>query len=331
MTTLYVLLGDCYRRIDPTAGTVTAADGLDGRRLECVAAAGGRVFVGTFDAGLWRSADGGETFEPTAAAEAAGTDAVTAVAVAPDDSDEIWAGTEPSRVVRSTDGGETWVRRSGLTELDSADEWSFPPRPDTHHVRWLAPDPADPDRWYVAVEAGALLRTPDRGVTWCDRVPDGPRDTHTVATHPERPGTAWVAAGDGFGVTTDGGDSWTFPTDGLGRTYCWSLAVDPGDPDRLLVSAARSAREAHTAARAETYVYRRVGDDWERLDDTDLPVGTGVTRPVLAAGDAPGVFYALSNHGLWRSADGGDSWRAVAAAWPERVETATAQGLVVVG
>ncbi|MEZ3144524.1 WD40/YVTN/BNR-like repeat-containing protein [Halobaculum sp. MBLA0143] len=355
MTELHALLGDCHRRVDTATGTVVESDTLDGRRLECVAADGaGRVFVGTFDAGLWRSTDGGETFEQvsldetferasldetferasldetTSPGETASPPAVTAVAVAADDPAEVWVGTEPSGVYRSTDGGETFARRPGLTDLDSADEWSFPPRPDTHHVRWLAPDPSDPDRWYVAVEAGALVRTPDRGMTWRDRVADGPRDTHTIATHPDRPETAWVAAGDGFAVTTDGGETWSFPTAGLERTYCWSLAVDPDDPDRLLVSAARSAREAHTAARAETYVYRRAGDDWERLDGRGLPLGEGVTRPVLCRGGDAGECFALSNRGLFRTTDWGDSWEAVGVEWPERVETGTARGLTVV-
>lgn len=344
----------------PAAATPETVEGaLDGHALECVAVHPDRperVFVGTFESGLWRSTDGGRSFERVGtdggrrAESDRGADddhdriepdAVTAVAVAPGAPDEVWVGTEPSRVYRSTDGGTTWTERDGLTALDSASEWSFPPRPHTHHVRWLEPAPrradgetdgaSGADRWYVAVEAGALVRTHDGGATWLDRVPDGPLDTHTVATHPDVPERAWVAAGDGFAVTTDGGATWDYPETGLDRTYCWSVAVDAADSERVLVSAARSAREAHTADRAETYVYRRDGDGpWERLDDAGLPVGTGVTRPVVARGTVGGEFYALSNRGLWRTADGGDSWREVSVAWPDGVREQTARGLVVV-
>ncbi len=369
MTTVHAAMRTGYRRIEVTQSadrdtipaTSHAAPALDGRQLECVAVhpdAPRRVFVGTFESGVWRSTDGGETFERLDGVargdEATGPQAVMSLAVAPDDPETVWLGTEPSRVFVSRDGGETWDRRGGLTDLDSASEWSFPPRPHTHHVRWLEPDPADADHWYVAVEAGALVQTDDGGVTWRDRVPGSRRDTHSIATHPDAPGRAWVAAGDGFAETHDGGATWHHPQRGLDRTYCWSVAVDAADPSRVLVSAARSAREAHTASRAETYVYRREegGDGsvdrdsdaspadgtgsrsaaaWERLDESRLPVGEGVTRPVLARGSTEGLFFALSNRGLWRTTDGGDSWWEVGVDWPDRVETQTARGLAVLG
>ncbi|WP_284012236.1 WD40/YVTN/BNR-like repeat-containing protein [Halobaculum litoreum] len=331
MTTVYAAMRDHFVVVDADGAETTAAASLDGRSLECVAVhpeASDRVFVGTFGSGLWRSTDGGASFE-RAGAQAIEQDAVTAVRVAPNAPDRIWAGTEPSRVYRSDDGGETWTHCDGLNDLPSSDGWAFPPRPHTHHVRWIEPDPADPDHLYVAVEAGALVSTRDAGTTWEDRVPDSRRDTHAMATHPDAPDRAWCAAGDGYAETNDGGETWTHPQAGLDRTYCWSVAVDAGDPETVLVSAARGAFEAHTAERAETYVYRRTGDDdWERLDDRGLPLGEGVTRPVLAAG-AAGAFYALSNRGLFRTGDAGDSWTEVSVAWPDRAREQTARGLVV--
>jgi photosystem II stability/assembly factor-like uncharacterized protein len=323
MTTLYTALGDGFLAV------ATEADDLAGRSLQCVAVHPDRperVLVGTFESGLHRSTDGGESFERV---DDFPHDAVMSAAVAPHDPDVVWAGTEPSRVYRSTDGGDTWAHLDGLVDLPSSDDWSFPPRPHTHHVRWLEPDPADPDHWYVAIEAGALVQTHDAGATWEDRVPGARIDNHSLATHPDAPGRAWSAAGDGYAETDDGGDTWTHPQDGFDRTYCWSVAVDSGTPDRVLLSAARGAYEAHTASRAETYVYRRVGDaDWERLDGRGLPLGEGVTRPVLARGD-PGEFYALSNRGLFRTGDGGDSWGSMGIEWPDRFADATARGLAV--
>lgn len=35
----------------------------------------------------------------------------------------------------------------------SSSEWSFPPKPDTHHVRWIACHPLDANRLWVAIEA----------------------------------------------------------------------------------------------------------------------------------------------------------------------------------
>jgi len=217
-------------------------------RPQSVAVVDDAVLVGTFEGGLQRSPDGGQSWTR---ADGIDQDAVTALAVAPEDTETVYAGTEPSRLYRSTDAGRTFERLAGLTDLPSATEWSFPPRPDTHHVRWIEPAPNDPALLHVAVEAGALLRArvdAAGSVDWTDRVPSGRIDTHTIATHPDAPERAWVAAGDGYAETTDGGDSWQHPHAGLDHTYCWSVAVDrpksTAEP-RILLSAASGATAAH--------------------------------------------------------------------------------------
>jgi photosystem II stability/assembly factor-like uncharacterized protein len=328
-----------------------ASEHLTGRALECIAVSPGapeRVLVGTFESGLWRSTDGGGSFERVGDGGIE-PEAVMSLAVSPHDPEEVWAGTEPSRVYRSTDGGETWIERGGLAELPSASEWYFPPRPDTHHVRWIEVDPNDPERLYVGIEAGAFVLSEDGGRTWRERPDDSRRDNHSLATHPDAPGRVYAAAGDGYAESGDGGESWGHPQEGLEHRYCWSVAPDPSDPDTVLLSAARGARSAHSPP-AETYVYRRTdtsagdrgraGSDetggvgangaWERLDDRGLPTGEGVLRAVLAAA-GPGTFYAANDHGLFRSADAGDSWDRLGVAWPERFRERTVRGLAVVG
>jgi len=110
----------------------------------------------------------------------------------------VYAGTEPSAIFRSEDGGETWYECGDLTALPSASEWSFPPRPQTHHVRWIEPDPHVPGRLFVAVEAGALIRSLDSGTTWQDRAADGPRDSHQLSIQLSAPARLYSAAGDGY-------------------------------------------------------------------------------------------------------------------------------------
>src|SRR4051812_43917097 len=97
-----------------------------------------------------------------------------AMAASPVERDVLWVGTEPSEVWRSADAGTTWEQTSRLETLPSSSEWSFPPRPDTHHVRWIACHPLEPERLWVAIEAGALVSTIDGGRTWRDRVAGGP-------------------------------------------------------------------------------------------------------------------------------------------------------------
>ena len=149
----------------------------------------------------------------------------------------IWVGTEPSEVWRSANAGTTWEQTSRLETLPSSSEWSFPPRPDTHHVRWIACHPLEPARLWVAIEAGALVSTIDGGRTWRDRVTGGPWDTHELAVHRDAPNTLRVSAGDGYFESDDAGATWRSPSTGLEVAYLRSVAIDPGQPDVVVVSA----------------------------------------------------------------------------------------------
>ncbi|WP_232686366.1 WD40/YVTN/BNR-like repeat-containing protein [Halobacterium zhouii] len=282
--------------------------------VQCLDAGPPGVFCGTSE-GVYRRAD-----DDSGWTRAADIGDVTALAV---DATGVWAGTGPSAVYRSDDG-ETFAERPGLTDLPSEDSWAFPPRPSTHHVRWLEPTK---ERLYVAVEAGALVRTGDGGATWQDRVSSGPYDTHSMATHPDHPNLAYSAAGDGFYVTEDGGDSWHTEETGLDRTYCWSVVCDPGDPERLLLSAAFGARSAHTASSADSAAFRRVDGEWERCEE--LPGGEGVLAPVFTTANDPGEAYAATNHGLYRTDDWGASFEQLPGEWPGALESERATGLVV--
>lgn len=177
-----------------------------------------RIYCGTFGHGLWMSDDAGGSWRPLGGLA---QQQVTAVAVSPSDAGNgfgtVYAGTEPSAVFRSDDGGATWHECRGLAALPSAATWSFPPRPHTHHVRWIAPDTTAPQRLFVAVEAGALVHGLDGGASWRDRVPDGPYDTHTLVTTPRIPDRLYVAAGDGYFESDDAGANWRKPQIGLER------------------------------------------------------------------------------------------------------------------
>jgi hypothetical protein len=230
----------------------------------------------------------------------------------------VYAGTEPSAVFCSDNGGDSWMDLAGLRALPSADTWSFPPRPHTHHVRWIEADVSVADRVFVAIEAGALVRTFDGGRTWSDRVRGGPHDTHTAVTHPLAPGRIYSAAGDGYFESTDAGESWRSPEDGLKHLYLVGVAADPADPDTVIVSAAAGPGPAYSPRRAEAYVYRKTWlKRWEpAMSGLPGAKGTAVSRFATHAGE-PGVIYAANNIGLFRSDDAGRSWKGLDIPWPE--------------
>jgi hypothetical protein len=139
---------------------------LKDQHVQCVAAdvkRKGIVYCGTLGDGAFVSGDGGSTWRPLEGLRAGN---VTSFAVS--NSGFVYAGSEPSAIFRSEDAGDTWRELPSLLTLPSSKEWSFPPRPETHHVRSILPDLAKPNRLHVAIEAGALLRSDDEdkhGVT----------------------------------------------------------------------------------------------------------------------------------------------------------------------
>ncbi len=299
---------DDVLRLEPDVGELLPTSGVVARPT-CLAAdtSTGRAWCGTVD-GVHRSDDGGEAWR------AAGLEGeeVTAIAADPTAPGAVWAGTEPSALFRSEDGGTSWERAEGLLELPSSADWSFPPKPETHHVRWIACHPADAGRLWLAIEAGALVTTPDGGSTWRDRVPGGPYDTHEIAIHPDRPETLKISAGDGYYESDDGGETWRSPMEGLEVGYLRSVAIDPGDPDVVLVSASSRARSAYQAGAADGRLHRREGAErWERVTD-GWPEEPETMAPLLAAGRAPGELWAADERGVHRSTDGGRSWSRMA-------------------
>lgn len=271
-----------------------------------------RVWCGTTGDGVHRSDDGGWSWRASGLAG----EEVTAVAPSPveegSDGAVVYVGTEPSDLYRSADGGRSWDRATGLLDLPSSSTWSFPPRPETHHVRWIACHPRDAGRLWLAIEAGALVTTPDGGETWEDRVPDGPYDTHELAIHPDRPDRLRVSAGDGYYESDDAGRTWRSAEEGLDATYLRSVAIDPGDPDVVVVSAASGAHQAYTAGRSDGRLYRRRGEGrWRRVTD-GWPDPPDTIAPLLVPGREPGGMWAASERGVHRSADGGRAWELVA-------------------
>lgn len=296
--------------VGAAGGSARTAQGLTDRP-SCLAADAlvpRRAWCGTHRHGVFRSDDGGASWQAVGLAG----QQTTAVAASPVERDVVWVGTEPSQVWRSSNAGRTWEQASPLETLGSSSTWSFPPRPDTHHVRWIACHPHEPRRLWVAIEAGALVSTDDGGVTWRDRVAEGPWDTHELAVHRAAPDSVRIAAGDGYFESDDAGATWRSPSEGLEVGYLRSIAIDPGDSHVAVVSGATSARSAYTAGQSDGRLHRRTaGEPWVRVRD-GWPEPPGTIAPLLCAGATAGELWAADERGVHRSDDGGLRWRRVA-------------------
>jgi len=279
---------------------------LDGSGAVCIAVDPRdprRVYVGTFDDGVYATDDGGRTWR--ASESGLGDSRVLSIAVSPSHersgTSVIYAGTEPSRLFVLRDGG-AWSELEALQDIPSRDQWSFPPRPWTHHVRWIAPDPHRAERLLVGIELGGLMYTDDGGASFTDHRPGAKRDAHNIAWHPTAEGRAYQAAGDGAAWSRDGGQIWEGVDSGRDLRYCWALAVDPEDPECWYVSAASGPGAAHSGQDARGGLYRWEGGGWRRLE---LP---GDSMPYALAVTDGDVISGMADGRLLRSGDQGASW-----------------------
>ncbi len=315
MPCLLICTGDGLVRLEGAGRTWESSSLLEKTPARCVAASRGRLLVGTRDGALL-STDDGASWRPADLPEAD----VFSVAIGAGDG-ALFAGTEPSRLFRSREG-EHWDELTALQAIPSRERWSFPQRPWTSHVRWIAPDPHRPERLLVGIELGGLMYSDDGGESFTDHRQGAERDVHTLAWHPHVEGRAYEAGGGGAAWSRDGGWSWEPADSGRAHRYCWALAVDTDDPDRWYVSAADGPRQAHGGGPAGAGLYRWEGaGPWE-------PIGAGLPRPIdsmpyaLAASTA-GLFAGLADGRVFHSADRGDSWEEL----PVRVRSVVAMAL----
>src|SRR5215207_1453040 len=219
------------------------------------------------------------------------------------DGDIVYVGCRGGGLRRSADGGDSFEELPVPEEISSRADWSFPPRPWTSHVRWIAPSPHDREVVLVGIELGGLMRTEDGGGSFSDHRPEAARDVHCLAWHPSAPGRAYEAGGDGAAWSRDGGRSWDRADAGRERRYAWALAVDPADPERWFVSAAPGPFEAHGSRPSDSAIYRWEGSGpWQAIEGP-------LDSHVYALATAPGQLFAgLGDGTLLQSEDGGESW-----------------------
>jgi hypothetical protein len=274
------------------AGSWAAETVLEGADVQCVATDGARVLAGTRGDGALLSADDGATWERIDLPEPD----VLSVAIGAADR-ALYAGTEPSRVFVARDGGG-WAELEALQDIPSRPTWSFPPRPWTHHVRWIAPDPHHAERLLVGIELGGVMRSDDGGATFSDHRPGAKRDAHELAWHPRAEGRAYQAAGDGAAWSRDGGRTFEAIDAGRDLRYCWSLAIDPDDPERWYVSAASGPMAAHGRDGARGRLYRWHGG-WHALaaPDDSMPYALAVAEGELLVGMADGRVVRSGDRG----------------------------------
>lgn len=329
--TLFALTGDdvARMRLDWPALDGEPEIVLAGAGARCIAvdsADPARVYVGTFDDGLYVSRDGGRSWSRPA--DAPVEPRVLSVAVSPSHQQQgvsvAYAGTEPSNLYRSEDGGEHWQLLPALRGLPSEPGWSFPPRPWTHHVRTIALHPADPDWLAVGIELGGVMRSFDAGASWIDHNPQAHSDAHQLLMHPLAPDRLYEAAGQGVARSDDRGRSWRHVEHGLDRHYAWAQAIDPADPELWYMAVSRGPFAAHGDGDGQAHLWRSRGDGWSAIDNWGSEPELRRMPYVLATLPArrDGLVVGLRGGTLMLTDDAGESWTRCSLPVPDLIDLA---------
>jgi photosystem II stability/assembly factor-like uncharacterized protein len=231
-------------------------------------------YMGAVSGGVWKTMDGGVSWDPLFEKEAVSS--IGAIAVSESDPNVIYAGTGEAcirgnisfgdGVYRSNDGGKTWTN-IGLK--------------DSRHIGKVIVHPTNPDTVFVAALGHAygantergIFRTRDGGKNW-DRVLylDDRTGGIDIVFDPHNPHVLFTAMWEGY------------------RTP-WMLNSG-GDKDGLY----RSSDD---------------GSTWKRIEGHGMPDGPLGRIGVGVSGEDSNVVYALieaKKGGLYRSGDGGENW-----------------------
>jgi len=175
----------------------------------------------------------------------------------------------------------------------------------------LAVDPRTPRIvWAAGTDGWGVKRSLDAGRTWQSMTTD-PRVAHAtaVAVDPSDSNVVYLGSSSGVFVSRNEGATWEPRHQGMSDTRVFALAVNPRSP-HTIYAGGFGGRFYRSTDRGATWTETRIGSDVYRI--TSLVVDAGDSS-VPALENRPTALYAgTSGTGLFRSDDGGITWRALA-------------------
>jgi hypothetical protein len=239
------------------------------------------VYAGVEDAALFRSTNGGETWQELSGLRGhgsgpqwqpgAGGMCLHTVILDPADPDRIYIAISAAGAFRTDDGGKNWKPiNKGLVSTQS-------------------PNPT--------AEVGHCV--------------------HHVAMHPERPGVLFMQKHWDVMRSDDAGDHWREVSGNLPTDFGFVIDVHAHEPETLYVVPIKSDSE-HFPIDGKLRVYRSRtgGNEWEELGrglpERDCYVN--VLRDAMAVDrlDDCGVYFGTTGGQVYASPDAGDSWMPIA-------------------
>jgi photosystem II stability/assembly factor-like uncharacterized protein len=302
------------------------------------------LYVGARTGGLWKTTNGGTTFDLVT--EKDGITSIGAVAVAPSNSEIVWLGGGDASNTRSAYWGDGVYKST-----DGSKTWQLMGLRDSHHISRIVIHPTNPDIVWIAAmghlgtpnsERG-VYKTTDGGRTWKQVLYTG--DTVgaiDLIRDPRDPNVLYVAmyecqrypwrlmdGGPGSGIykTTDGGTKWQrlfagLPGGAVGRIGIDLCRTKPGviyavidnrNSRPATPEEQRSGRGNSAPTRligGEVYRSDDAGQNWRKQsaasDDVSRKSGYAFNQIRVDPNNTEKIYVTGSN--LINSNDGGKTW-----------------------
>lgn len=238
----------------------------------------------------------------------------------------FYLGATGGGVWRTEDAGQTWNNLSD-GQIPAGSIGAITVAPSDPNVIYVGTGSACP-RGNVSPGIG-LFRSTDNGKTWAAAGLPLAGQIGRIEVHPQNPDLAYVAAlGNVFGKnkergvfrTRDGGKSWEHVLAISDSTGVVDIVMDPTNPRILFAAGWRAQRKPWTLIDGgpEGGVWRSMdgGDTWKKLEG-GLPTGLLGRIGVAVSPANPQRVWALvvtpedATAGLYRSEDGGNSWKRI--------------------
>ncbi len=236
------------------------------------------VYVGAASGGVWKSSNGGLTWQPLFDDQPVAS--IGAVAIFQGNPDLVWVGTGEGNPRNSASVGNGVYR-----SLDAGKTWTHVGLDGTERIHRIILHPTDPDVAWVAALGREWGENPERGVF---KTADGGKSWQKVLYVDERTGAADLAI-DPSNPNKLFASTWQF------RRWPWFFrSGGPGSGLHVTVDGGRT---------------------WKKLTEDDgLPKGVLGRIGLAISRSNPDVVYAMveaTKSALVRSDDGGKKWRTV--------------------